>query len=128
MSVLTILAKVNSYFAAVHAKVILYIDGLIMLVASRDSKFRQPPDYTARRLPVDATKRIVFIRHGESVWNEVFNRGFNIGLFSRLFKALVTELKFIATPYSVLFDTPLNKEGLQQVRSLASEPFFHYLL
>ncbi len=102
-----------------HVKVLLYIDGFIQLVLSRDSSWKTPPDYTAARLPREDTKRIIFVRHGESVWNEVFNRGLNIGLIGRFFRALSIELSFIATPYSVFFDTPLNKEGLQQARQIA---------
>lgn len=119
LSLLTVLARINPFFMAVHSKVLLYIDGAIQLVASRDSKWKQPADYTAQRLQKDASKRLIFIRHGESVWNEVFNRGLNIGLIGRLFRALSVELSFLAQPYSVLFDTPLNKEGLQQAREVA---------
>jgi hypothetical protein len=117
--VLTLLARVSAFFAAVHAKVLLFVDGLIQMVASKDSQWRQPPDWTASNIPKMGSKRIVFIRHGESVWNEVFNRGFNLEFPIRLVRALIREISMMSTPYSILFDTPLNAEGQQQAKDLA---------
>lgn len=121
MALLTMLSKVSSFFAAIHTKVLMIIDGMITLVAGKDSQWIQPPDWTsASNIQKESSKRIVFIRHGESVWNEVFNRGMNIGFIGRLVKAVVREALFMHTPYSVLFDTPLNHEGIQQAVDLAT--------
>lgn len=35
------------------------------------------------------TRRIVFVRHGESQWNEVFNKGFGPSFIVRLVKAII---------------------------------------
>jgi len=117
-SILTVLAQLSSYFKAVHSKILMYIDGLITMVATRDTKWKLPQNVAALNLQRRDAKRIIFIRHGESVWNEVFNRGLNIGLVGRLFKALKREISFLAKPYSVFLDTPLNSEGLQQALAI----------
>jgi len=120
LAVLTMLAKVSTFFAAIHSKLLLYIDGMIQMVASQDSKWSQPADHTASELPKQYSKRIVFIRHGESAWNEVFNRGFNLGFISRIVRACFREARIFASPYSYFFDTPLNVEGIDQALEIAS--------
>ncbi|CAN0520750.1 unnamed protein product, partial [Ectocarpus sp. 12 AP-2014] len=62
-------------------------------------------------------KRIIFIRHGESEWNEVFNRGFGPSFLVRLVSAFVREVMMLSTRDSVFFDSPLSNTGIQQVRS-----------
>ena len=116
---LTMLSKISPFFAAIHAKILLYIDGMIQMVASKDSQWKQPVDWTSSKIPKIGSKRIIFIRHGESVWNEVFNRGFNLGFPMRLLKAAIREATLFASPFSIFFDTPLNHEGLQQAKDLA---------
>lgn len=114
------LAKVSTFFAAIHSKLLLYIDGAIQMVASQDSKWKQPPDHTASNLQKQGSKRIVFIRHGESAWNEVFNRGFGLSFIPRIFRAMLREGTLFPTPYSIFFDTPLNVEGIDQALEIAS--------
>ncbi len=115
MALLTMLSKVSPFFGAIHTKMLMIVDGMITLVAGKDSQWIQPPDWSSvNTIQKESSKRIIFIRHGESVWNEVFNRGMNIGFIGRLIKSLIREVLFLHTPYSVLFDTPLNHEGIQQ--------------
>eukprot|EP00397_Hematodinium_sp_SG-2012_P053423 GEMP01063765.1.p1 GENE.GEMP01063765.1~~GEMP01063765.1.p1 ORF type:complete len:365 (-),score=61.09 GEMP01063765.1:106-1200(-) len=85
---------------------------------ARDVKARQPDDveieYNIRK-----RKRIVLIRHGESIWNEVFNRGLNVGLFVRLTKYLWKELQCLLDPHdSALLDSPLSARGVEQTLKL----------
>ena len=64
-------------------------------------------------------KRIVFIRHGESDWNNVFNKGINISLIFRLISALKEEsLLFFTSMDSKFIDSPLNHEGIEQALEL----------
>jgi broad specificity phosphatase PhoE len=60
------------------------------------------------------TKRLIFLRHGESQWNEVFNKGFGPSFFLRLAKAFVREIRLLSTRDSVFFDSPINHEGAEQ--------------
>jgi len=67
------------------------------------------------------TKRILFIRHGESKWNETFNKGFYPPAFARrIFKALAEEAACLFSFDSVLFDSPLNSVGIEQAVDLAT--------
>lgn len=66
--------------------------------------------------------RVLFIRHGESVWNEMFNRGFGpllgLGFLLRVLRGVYIELQLLGTPESVFVDSPLSMEGLSQSRGL----------
>ncbi|KAH8044630.1 hypothetical protein JL722_14603 [Aureococcus anophagefferens] len=68
------------------------------------------------------TKRIIFIRHGESEWNLIFNKGPKPLLPFKAILGLVREIKmfFALDMGSVLYDSPLNQEGLEQAQELAS--------
>jgi len=86
---------------------------------SRDKKCRKPDD----RVPDfkgDSAKRIkiVFIRHGESEWNAVFNVGYKVFLPFRLVRALIAEMTMLFREDSLFFDAPLNKVGIQQAWDL----------
>ena len=67
-----------------------------------------------------ATKRktIVFIRHGESAWNEIFNRRFDLTFPGRLFGSVAREILKLFTCDSVFLDSPLSEVGLAQARAL----------
>mmetsp|Transcript_6671 Transcript_6671/g.13552 ORF Transcript_6671/g.13552 Transcript_6671/m.13552 type:complete len:343 (-) Transcript_6671:124-1152(-) len=91
------------------------------LLFSRDRKWNkkliQDPDCIA-----DAEgqyKRVVFIRHGESDWNDIFNRGFGPMFPVRLITGLLRELlsKF-TTRDSLFLDSPLSPLGIRQAVEL----------
>ncbi|CEG43599.1 Histidine phosphatase superfamily, clade-1 [Plasmopara halstedii] len=63
-------------------------------------------------------KRILFIRHAESEWNVVFNRGFNLKAISNLLHAVVREWLLLPTSDSVFLDSPLSSCGHLQAQSL----------
>eukprot|EP00192_Tetraselmis_astigmatica_P013767 CAMPEP_0117698248 /NCGR_PEP_ID=MMETSP0804-20121206/29662_1 /TAXON_ID=1074897 /ORGANISM="Tetraselmis astigmatica, Strain CCMP880" /LENGTH=335 /DNA_ID=CAMNT_0005512555 /DNA_START=30 /DNA_END=1038 /DNA_ORIENTATION=+ len=63
-------------------------------------------------------KRIIFIRHGESDWNEVFNRGFGPSFPIRLLSAIARELALLVTEDSVFIDSALSPLGINQAREL----------
>jgi hypothetical protein len=64
-------------------------------------------------------KRIVFLRHGESDWNNVFNKGINISFIFRLLSSLKEELfLFFTSMDSKFIDSPLNEDGIEQALEL----------
>ena len=75
------------------------------------------------------TKTIVFVRHGESTWNDTFNKGphrsalvFVLGFIPGLIKACLYEFYLLLAGKvdSWFYDSPLNQLGLQQVQSLSA--------
>merc|ERR1712188_364008 len=99
------------------------------LFHSRDKAFslKQVKDAVKTNLkdPELKTKTIVFIRHGESCWNEMFNRGFGPGFPFRVLKGLLLELHKLTLGDSLFLDSPLNvrgeKEDLDICRYLRSQ-------
>lgn len=67
---------------------------------------------------VVSVKRVIFVRHGESTWNEIFNRGFNFRFPLRLFEGLMSELLLLFTKSSFFVDSPLSDYGYEQAREL----------
>ncbi len=63
-------------------------------------------------------KTLVFVRHGESVWNEVFNRGKGPGFLVRLILSFFRELHQITFGDSLMIDSPLSSVGEAQGRDL----------
>ncbi|CAM9428122.1 unnamed protein product, partial [Choristocarpus tenellus] len=101
----------------VWRKAKLGLVGTVHMLFSKDKKFKQVVD--PQLVQVDRAsrgKRIIFIRHGESEWNEVFNRGYGPGFLIRLIKAIIKELMMLTTRDSVFFDSPLSDTGIRQVR------------
>ena len=100
--------------------------GISHLVLSRDkgwskSKLPNPAEVNVEGKPIT----FYFIRHGESEWNEVFNKGIPPGLnvhklkiIPRLIIALARELALSVTRDSIFFDSPLNEDGIRQANEL----------
>lgn len=63
-------------------------------------------------------KRLVFVRHGESDWNNIFNKGKNPMMLVRLVVALIREVLLCFDLDSPFLDSPLNDEGIQQALEL----------
>jgi broad specificity phosphatase PhoE len=107
--------------AQVLAKMRIFGIGLLTMVLSTDKRFKKPetdPD-VIKGVSDAATKRVIFIRHGESDWNEVFNRGFGPSFFVRLLKAVFREVGELSiTPDSVFIDSALSPLGMVQAREL----------
>lgn len=111
----------NVLIKHVLRKFLMYVDSMIFMALSSDNKGLGPkknPDPDEIRTKSCKTKTIIFIRHGESDWNNVFNKGINPGLIVRLFKAMRDELLCYASPHSVFLDSPLNMEGIEQAAQL----------
>lgn len=87
------------------------------MLFSTDKKFpKKIPD--SKNIKVTKTKTIIFVRHAESAWNLVFNKGFGSDFPGRLSSALSKEGKLFATLDSVFVDSPLSEEGASQVKDL----------
>ena len=105
----------------------LVLFGITCMVFGKDKKYNNKykkvtpdPDRIAAQVQQGGTKkRLIFIRHGESLWNEVFNRGFHPIKFPlRLVKALLRESTMAFKNDSLFFDSPLNFEGVEQAKNL----------
>ena len=64
------------------------------------------------------TRRVMFIRHGESEWNLCFNRGFGPSMLVRIAASLLKEWRLSFMPDSVFLDSPLSDLGCQQAKQL----------
>ena len=105
----------------VISKLGMIVEGLIFMVFAKDDKGVGPkknPDPDKMKSLPSVSKRIVFIRHGESDWNDVFNKGFGPSFLVRLLGAMWREIKLLVTSDSVFFDSPLNLEGFEQAKEL----------
>lgn len=119
--------------------ILLYKFGLLLktvqyLLFCNDKKWRKPMDPGAIFGPhlsagkVVQRKTIYFIRHGESTWNDTFNKGqhrsavvFILGFVPGIIKAVVYELYLLLSGKldSWFYDSPLSYLGLKQVEELA---------
>ena len=142
------------------SKINMFLEGIFFMILSKDSKGLGPsknldPDsYKVYEIFIhhiyfiflncifkhlaSTSKRIIFIRHGESDWNDVFNKGFGPSFIFRLVGAIWRETLLMITNDSgkikiniiaiilsttfdcyiypiVFFDSPLNLEGIEQV-------------
>ena len=86
----------------------LFVKGILYLLFCNDKSWKKPQDPGAIFGPLLSSgtvvqrKRIYFVRHGESTWNDTFNKGthrslvvFIIGFLPGLAKALLYELYLV---------------------------------
>ena len=106
-------------YAAFLYKFGVFTGATIFMFLSRDGRKRKMPDTAqfANQRP-QATKTIVFVRHGESAWNEVFNKGKDPTMIYRFFRAVFIELMVYLKQDSWFVDSPLNDEGINQALDL----------
>ena len=100
--------------------------GAIYLLLSKDkigkSQLARAPDADEIASRIDSEVRVIFIRHGESMWNLVFNRGFGPSFLVRLVKAVLYELYLIPFDDSCFLDSPLSDLGLEPEHTLVPVP------
>lgn len=116
----------NLLFKVVVRKIEFYLDSISFMILSKDNKGvgqKKNPDPEMILAKVQCgevkKKRIIFIRHGESDWNNVFNKGFGLSFPVRLISAMFRELKLFTSADSVFLDSPLNFEGIDQALKLS---------
>lgn len=92
-------------------KLKLWFQAVLYLLFCNDKSWKKPQDPASIFAPVLASggagvdrKTIYFVRHGESTWNDTFNKGshrsafvFAIGFFPGLSKAVLYELYLVLT-------------------------------
>lgn len=111
------------YPKASFRKAQLFVGAFLFRFFGKD--MRWPPTADVEELlqtEVVERKRLILIRHGESTWNDVFNRSLNpIKFIPRLVGALVTEFSYFfnGSPDSWFYDAPLIDEGFHQAEELA---------
>ena len=104
-------------------KVTLFLLGVVHMLLSSDRRWAKAglvdPDVLEREKVEDlASVTLVFIRHGESAWNDIFNKGFGPSFVGRLARGIVMEIVHFATLGSVFLDSELNHEGVAQAAAL----------
>jgi len=119
-SILWVLAFTSPAASATLAKLYKIGAGFVTMALSTDKRWKKPShDPDQIKDAKDARKkRIIFIRHGESDWNEVFNRGFGPSFPGRVISAILRELKLAETQDSVFLDSGLSPLGMQQAKEL----------
>jgi len=114
------------------SKLQLFVKTVEYLISCNDKKWKAPTEDPVSFFPSDlskavAKKTVIFVRHGESTWNDSFNRGdrskfsFLLNFVPNLIKALYYEAYFFVTcqgKESWFFDSPLSEKGKSQARSL----------
>lgn len=119
--VLVVAAGTSLTARSVLFKSSLFFRSVAHLVLSNEKvrwpKNRPDPD-VVKDLNFTTVKRIIFVRHGESTWNEVFNRGFGPMFPIRLVKGLVREAAMLISRSSFFVDSPLSKLGYDQAKAL----------
>merc|ERR1719329_1809018 len=99
-------------------KLKLWLRGILFLVRSSEKKGMSKAPDAAHLSPVLKTKTIIFIRHGESEWNEIFNKN-KLLLLPRLVMGLIREALIFTVPDdSVFIDSGLSKTGINQAKKL----------
>lgn len=103
----------------------MYMEGTWFMIASKDNKKLGPKhnscsDELLKKGVKKTTKTIVFLRHGESDWNDIFNKGFGPSMFFRLLRGFFREAMMMISMDSVFLDSPLNKEGFEQAKEVNS--------
>lgn len=115
---------------AAYRKFLLFVSTIQYLVLCNDKKWKEPAEDPASYFPKDATissKTIIFVRHGESTWNDTFNKGdrsvldFILNFVPNLLYAVATEWYFWVAGQandSWFFDAPLSDKGRRQAESV----------
>lgn len=95
------------------------------LLLSHDNKWKKQSDpqdilnAASKSSDLARRKRVYFIRHGESMWNQVFNRGLDLGIVWRFISCVMQELHLLPFPDSVFWDSPLSPLGVRQAVQLS---------
>ncbi len=108
--------------AMLARKAALAVYGFFFLLFSSDkvrsSDLRRLHEANSSEISVHRKLRIIFIRHGESVWNYVFNRGFGPSFLVRLLLTTLHELYLLPWEDSAYIDSPLSPLGEEQCTAL----------
>mmetsp|Transcript_17359 Transcript_17359/g.32906 ORF Transcript_17359/g.32906 Transcript_17359/m.32906 type:complete len:466 (+) Transcript_17359:275-1672(+) len=132
--ILTVICFLIFNFSAALHKLKLTIQGIAYLIFCKDKSWPKQSDPKIFFQNIKdqnsnvVKKTIIFVRHGESTWNDTFNKGhrslgiFVLGFLPGLIKACIYEFYLVLAGKidSWFYDSPLSLLGLEQVQSLAS--------
>lgn len=102
----------------------IHFDCWVYGIYSKDKKWTPLADVATAGLPDPSqirTRRIVFVRHGESTWNETFNKSKNpVYFIPRLVRAALFEIKLLLAGVqdSWFMDAPLSEVGFREAKEL----------
>ncbi|KJP88492.1 hypothetical protein AK88_01771 [Plasmodium fragile] len=126
-SIVNFLIKVKLFLYCVANYIFFNRNRYIPTGSQEDPIVGVDSDYVDAHNEVDYSKRknvqvktIYFIRHSESVWNSVFNKGFKAATFFNLVLALLYEIFFFFSQKSALVDAPLSNKGIIQSIELSN--------
>ena len=132
MLVITVLSSLAYPAATLNKMKLLYMT-IIFLLFSKDKTWKKPERDPAGAMILSCsgvkmrTKQIIFVRHGESLWNSTFNKGdrnlgtFILGYIPFLIYSFSIEWYLFITGHSQeswFFDSPLSNKGINQAREL----------
>mmetsp|Transcript_11724 Transcript_11724/g.16904 ORF Transcript_11724/g.16904 Transcript_11724/m.16904 type:complete len:363 (+) Transcript_11724:95-1183(+) len=133
---IVVIALVFWNFQSVLYKLRLFAEAILYLIFCNDKSWKKdsnPKRFFEPVLKDDArkdsvtTKTIIFVRHGESTWNDTLNKGhhrsalnFVIWFIPNLIKAVLYELYMfvLGIQDSWFYDSPLSQLGISQVDKL----------
>lgn len=110
-------------------KLRMVADTFMYMFLCADKKFKKPSDRGAFESQFSKAERktVVFVRHGESCWNDTFNAGerkkvdFILGFIPGLVKSATYEAYLVLSGQvdSWFYDSPLSEYGISQIDKLA---------
>lgn len=112
--------------AGLGRKLVMFARGIVQMALSTEGQgardLTREPDASLLTGWATEERRVVFIRHGESTWNEIFNRGKGVGRFLwmpiRFARGLAKEAAALLRPESTFIDSPLSSLGVQQASAI----------
>jgi hypothetical protein len=109
---------------AIFDKVRMYATAALFCACSTDKKVPKrkkaeadltASGYDASKVTSVKKKTLIFIRHGESTWNDTFNKSKMPWYFlPRIVYACLYELSLLFVKDSWFFDSPLSPEGIEE--------------
>lgn len=115
----------------VATKLRFYLRGAKYMIFSKDLPKRftgtnfirseNAPAATAGVADAKRVIKVIFVRHGQSVWNSLFNQ-FGLGWPVRMVRAFVKETwLWLTEPFqSLIIDSPLSSKGIAEAQDLAA--------
>jgi len=127
VAMLGVMSTVSPSVANFTKRVVEYLRAYAHMIFTTESNFKgtlkslPDPDLIKNSSNVQKVE-MIFIRHGESEWNGVFNKDKGILkvflIVLRLIRALFVELFCMMKGDSIFLDSPLNSDGAKQARLL----------
>jgi hypothetical protein len=138
--VLTLVCALSNPGAA-YRKLQLLVISLQFLILCNDKKWKEaedPANFFKKKEDAKITRKtVIFVRHGESSWNDTFNKGdrgkfkFILYFIPNMIYAIVVEWYFFVSGKaneSWFYDSPLSEKGKRQAQSvqefLKTDPAF----